>query len=114
MALAYAASDSSIRQLVSIAGNDLGEFAREMQRNTAFADAVRQMLRSIRAPEGPARFDMGAGNQELFDNQKVFGLRENASRLADRSILIIGGWEVVKICYNIGSSPKILRQLKRM
>lgn len=30
---------------------------------------------------------------ELVGHQDVYGLRENAANLADRSILLIGGWE---------------------
>jgi pimeloyl-ACP methyl ester carboxylesterase len=93
MAMAYAARDSSVRRVISIAGNDHGEFAREFQRNAAFAEGVRRMLESTLAPEGPARFDVEAGLKELVDRQDVYGLRENAANLADRSILLIGGWE---------------------
>jgi pimeloyl-ACP methyl ester carboxylesterase len=93
MAMAYAARDSSVRRVISIAGNDHGEFAREMQRNAAFAEDMRRWLLSTRTPEGPARFDMEAGLKELVDRQDVYGLRENAANLADRSILLIGGWE---------------------
>jgi pimeloyl-ACP methyl ester carboxylesterase len=93
MAMAYAARDSSIRRVISIAGTDHGEFAREFQRNAAFAEGVRLMLESTRAPEGPARFDVEASLKEFVDRQDVYGLRENAVHLADRSILLIGGWE---------------------
>jgi uncharacterized protein len=93
MAMAYTARDSSVRRVISIAGNDHGEFAREMQRNPAFAEGIRRMLLSTRAPEGPARFDVEAGLKELLDHQDVYGLREKAANLADRSILLLGGWE---------------------
>ena len=36
---------------------------------------------------------MEADLKELFDRQDVYGLRENAAKLADRSILLFGGWE---------------------
>lgn len=93
IAMAYAARDSSVRWVISIAGNDHGEFAREFQRNAAFAKGVRLMLESTRAPQGPARFDVEAGLKEFVDHQDIYGLRENAAHLADRSILLIGGWE---------------------
>jgi pimeloyl-ACP methyl ester carboxylesterase len=93
MAMAYAARDSSVRRVISIAGNDHGEFVRELQRNAEFAEGIRRMLWSTRVPEGPARFDVEAGLQELVDQPDVYGLRENAAKLADRSILLIGGWE---------------------
>jgi pimeloyl-ACP methyl ester carboxylesterase len=93
MAMAYAAQDASVRRVISIAGNDHGEFARELQRNAPFAEGIRGWLASTRAPEGPARFDLEASLKELVDNPGIYGLRENASKLADRSILIVGGWE---------------------
>lgn len=93
MAMAYAARDPSVRRVISIAGNDHGEFARELQRNPFFADGFRRWLLSTRAPEGWARFDLEANLQELFDHPDIYGLRENAGKLADRTILLIGGWE---------------------
>jgi dipeptidyl aminopeptidase/acylaminoacyl peptidase len=93
MAVAYAARDLSVRRVISIAGNDHGEFARELETNVAFAESIRRHLWSTRAQEGPARFDMDASLKELLDHQDVYGLTENAANLADRSILLIGGWE---------------------
>lgn len=98
MALAYAASDPSVNGVISIAGTDHGEFIREFQRNEQFAEMIRKQLLDTRVPNGPARFDdLEAGLQELADHQDVYGLRENAANLADRSILLIGGWEDVQI-----------------
>jgi pimeloyl-ACP methyl ester carboxylesterase len=93
MAMAYAARDSSVRRVISIAGNDHGAFVRELQRSAAFAKGIRHMLLSTRAPEGPARFDLEAGLKELAEHQDVYGLKENAANLADRAILLLGGWE---------------------
>jgi hypothetical protein len=93
MAMAYTAADPGIRQVISIAGNDHGYFIRRMQSDPQFAEQIRQMLMSTRAPEGPARFDLEADLQELADHQDIYSLKENAGRLADRSILLIGGWE---------------------
>ena len=96
LALAYAATHSRVRRVISIAGNDLAEFIREFQRNEQFANVIRQELLAARAPNGPARFeDLEADLQELGDHQNVYGSRENAAKLADRSILLIGGWEDV-------------------
>jgi dienelactone hydrolase len=93
LAIAYTAQDASVRRLVSFAGNDFGEFARQIQSNPAMAEGIRQWLLTTRAPDGPARFDVDAGLQELADHPEVFGARENAQKLADRSILLLGGWE---------------------
>jgi dipeptidyl aminopeptidase/acylaminoacyl peptidase len=93
MAMAYAARDSSVRQVISIAGNDHGEFDRETQRYAALAEGVRRWMLSTRRPEGPAQFDYDAGLKVLVDHQDIYGLRENIANLADRSILLLGGWE---------------------
>lgn len=93
MSLAYAATNPRARRLISIAGNDHGEFIREYERNESYADAISNMLRRTMAPEGPVRGDFEAGLRELAEGQGVYGLRENAQRLADRSILLIGGWQ---------------------
>lgn len=93
MALAYAARDPSVRRVISIAGTDHAEFVREIQRNAVFAEDIRRELQSTCVPEGPANFDVEAGLQEFADYPDVYGLRENAAKLADRSILLIGGWE---------------------
>lgn len=92
MSLAYAATDPRAQRLISIAGNDHGEFIREYQRNDSFAEVMNEMLRSTQSPEGPVRFDLEAALTELAEGQEVYGLRENAQRLSDRSILLIGGW----------------------
>ena len=93
LAMAYALQDPSVQRLISIAGNDFGEFARQMQGNSDFAEGIRAWLQSTRLPDGPARFDPEAGLQELMDHPEIFGLRENAVKLAGRSILLFGGWE---------------------
>ena len=95
MSMAYAASDPTVRRIISIAGTDHGEIIREIERNEAYGSALREMLLTTQAPQGPVRFDLEACLRELSEGQEVFGLRENASRLADRSILLIGGWEDV-------------------
>jgi pimeloyl-ACP methyl ester carboxylesterase len=91
--MVYTARDPSVRRVISIAGADFGEIARETQRNAAFAEEFRRANLSTRRPEGPAQFDFDAGLKEWVDHQDVYGLRENAANLADRSILLFGGWE---------------------
>lgn len=94
LSLAYAARDPAVHRIISIAGNDYGEFIREYKRNAAFAAAIDTMLRPTMAPGGPVRYDPQAdGMVELSEHIDVYGLRENAARLADRDILLIGGWE---------------------
>jgi pimeloyl-ACP methyl ester carboxylesterase len=91
VAMAYAATDTTVRRIVSIAGNDWAVFIREFQGDDSLAAEVRAMLASTRAPEGPIRFDPEAALQELMEGQDLYGLRENAEELSDRHILLIGG-----------------------
>jgi dipeptidyl aminopeptidase/acylaminoacyl peptidase len=93
MALSYAAGDPSVRRVIAMVPNDHAEFIREFRRNPVFAETVRRDLLSMVAPQGPMRGDVEADLQELAGHQDVYGLRENAAKLADRSILLIGGWE---------------------
>lgn len=94
LSLAYAARDTSVRRIVGIAPNDHAEFVREYKRNAALAAAIDKMVAETTGPAGPVRFDPQAnGIAELSAHMEVYGLRENASRLADRDILIVGGWE---------------------
>lgn len=94
LSLAYGARDRSVRRIVAIAPNDHGEFVREYRRNPALAAAVDKMVAETTGPGGPVRFDPKAnGIAELSAHMEVYGLWENASRLADRDILIVGGWE---------------------
>lgn len=94
LALAYAAGDPGIRRVISIAGNDHAAVIRRVQRDSAFAAAIRRTLEGTRAPDGPARFASVDEQLELLAaHQDTYGLQENASRLADRSILLIGGMD---------------------
>lgn len=95
MALAYAAQSRSVGKIFSIAGTDHGQLIRQYQKEPAFASMLDLMLMSTAAPQGPIRFDVEASLNELIKGQAVFGLRENADALADRAILILGGWEDV-------------------
>ncbi len=98
LAWAYAAWDPTVRHLVSCATNDFGQFARHLiqHRTVEPIPALAGMLdwlTSTQAPDGPAHCDMDYVLQEIIDHPEVLGLRENAARLADRSILMFGGWE---------------------
>lgn len=93
LAMAYAARDPRVRTIISCAGNDFGEFTRQIQSNITMEKNIRDWLLSTQAPVGSARFDLEGCLQELIDNPDIFGLRENAKKLADRAILLLGGWE---------------------
>jgi fermentation-respiration switch protein FrsA (DUF1100 family) len=93
MALAYAATDSSVRRVFSIAGTDHGQFIRQYQSDPEYAATLHSLLAESAAPRGPIRFDVDRTLRELADGQATYGLLENVERLADRKILLVGGWD---------------------
>jgi len=93
MALTYAANHPEITKVFSIAGNDHGEFAREYRRNAAMAEMIDAWFEELEAPSGPVRFDGKAAVKDLLDNADLYDLRKSAPLLANRSILLVGGWD---------------------
>ncbi len=93
MVLAYAARDSSVRRVFSIAGTDHGQFIRQYESDPDYAARLHRVLVSSAAPQGPIRFDVDGTLRELAEGESTYGLLENANRLADRDILLVGGWE---------------------
>lgn len=93
LSLAYAARDTSVKRVFSVAGTDHAQIIRKYQADPDLAARLERALARTAAPEGPIRFDVQATLRELAEGQAVYGLRENAPRLADRRILLIGGWE---------------------
>ena len=87
LAMAYAIRDSTVGGVVSIAGNDLGEFARRLRRSSAAVAGLNQSLTRMGMP------DPDAVIREILDGEGAFGHTENAPRLAGRAILLIGGWD---------------------
>jgi dienelactone hydrolase len=92
VALAYAAGDPAIRAVFAIAGTDHAELVRKAERDSAYGEVVLGRLRATEAPAGPVDFRVETIWAELHDHPDRFGLRENAGALADRSLLLIGGW----------------------
>jgi pimeloyl-ACP methyl ester carboxylesterase len=97
MGLTFAANHPEVRSIISIAGTDHGEFIREYLRNEPMAEMINDMFDRLKAPEGPARFDGHLALQELIDNKDLYDLRISATALANRDILLIGGWEDVNV-----------------
>lgn len=112
MALTFAANHPEVRRIISIAGTDHGEFIREYLRNESMAEMINEMFDGLKAPEGPARFDGHLALQELIDNKDFYDLRLSAPKLADRDILLIGGWEDVNVTIENSLLP-FYRTLKR-
>ena len=93
IALSYAAIDPSVEKVFSIAGTDHGTFIRKYDADSSFAAQIRAYLESTAAPSGPLRFNVDGTLSELREGQDTFGLVENADKLKQASILIVGGWE---------------------
>jgi pimeloyl-ACP methyl ester carboxylesterase len=94
LALAYAARHPEIRHVVSIAGTDHGELIRAYRRDPSFAHRLDAWFEKLGFPAGPIHFHGRAALQEeLLRNPDPYDLRLNAPALADRNILMIGGWD---------------------
>jgi pimeloyl-ACP methyl ester carboxylesterase len=93
MALVYAASHPEIERIFSIAAMDQGEFAREYKRDLAFAEMMDAIFEELKSPIGPIHFADKAAIEELMQNPVPYDLRLKATILANRRILLIGGWD---------------------
>ncbi len=101
MALVYAAVHPEVTTVFSIAGNDFGEFLREYARNDEMKKMIDQMFLNLTAPKGPARFETGALPHEMVKDgvikiDSIFDIKKNAASLAEKDILLIGGWNDVQ------------------
>jgi dienelactone hydrolase len=93
MALTYAANHPEITRVFSIAGNDHGEFAREYRRNATMAEMIDAWFKELEAPSGSVRFKGKVAVKDLLDNADLYDLRKSAPLLANRNILLVGGWD---------------------
>ena len=93
MALAYAAKYPGFKRIFAIGATDHGEFAREYKRNPLFSEMIDAIFEELKSPAGPVRFEGKAAIEELTQNPTPYDLRINATALANRDILLIGGWD---------------------
>ena len=93
ISLVYAARDSTIRRVFSVAGTDHALLIRQVLADPDYGGWIRSLLRSTQAPDGPIRFSVEYTLGELERGQDLYGLLDKAALLADRHILLIGGWE---------------------
>jgi pimeloyl-ACP methyl ester carboxylesterase len=91
MAMAYAIRHPDIKRIVSIAGTDHGEFAREYLQIPTFKQMIDTMFDELMFPEGPVHFQGKEAVQELLQNPDLYDLKPGAPALADRDIFLIGG-----------------------
>ncbi|MGB8952320.1 MAG: alpha/beta fold hydrolase [Candidatus Aminicenantales bacterium] len=97
MGLTYAGEHPEVKRIISIAGTDHGEFAREYMRNPAMAEIVNSMFDEYKAPKGPVRFEGRGVLKKLVEQADRYDLRKSAPNLAGRDILLIGGLDDVNI-----------------
>ena len=93
LSLIYAAAHPEIQRVFSIAGNDFGEFAREYRRDSAAAAALDKVFRELEAPSGPVRYGDEVPPGPLLEDPDPYDLRLHAPALADRDLLLVGGWD---------------------
>jgi len=95
MALLGAARDSSIRNIVSIAGGDLNVIARLLETMPEFRLAHRQLIDAGLKQPGVFRgVESGeAYHQWILENRDQFDLLQHAGALSQRRVLLLGGWD---------------------
>ena len=93
IALTAAASDSSIKYVISIAAADLSDIARLAEKNEEFRAMFIETMND-RHSNGPVKGPGGEKQlKELLENSDKYDLVKHAKNLSDRSLLIIGGWK---------------------
>ena len=100
MALTYAANHPEVTAVFSIAGTDHGEFMREYVRDVNYRRMVDQIFDEMTEPDSPWRLAPGATPRELVDQHvdiDEYDLRLVASRLVNKNILIVGGWDDLNV-----------------
>ncbi len=93
VAMVYAARDSTVHRIISIVGADHGVTARRIRGDTRYAAALLEVLARDQAPNGSVRFEPEVAVQDLLDRENENSLVDLAPRLADRAVLLIGGWD---------------------
>ncbi|MFC1878674.1 alpha/beta hydrolase [Chloroflexota bacterium] len=111
MALSYAAAHPSVRRVFTLAGDDHGEVKRHHQRDPAYAEGMDAYLASLNYPDGPIHFENDRLMDEIIQDPTPYDLRLNAAALADRDILLIGGWDDAVVTFEDKILP-VYRALK--
>jgi len=112
MALTYASRHPEIRRVISIAGTDHGEFAREYLRNPQMAQSMDSLFDKLKTPDGPINFEGRGLLKKLAANPTPVDLRLSANDLAARDILLVGGWDDAQITIDQFLLP-LYRALKK-
>jgi esterase/lipase len=96
MTLAYAAMHPEITVVFSVAGNDFGEFLREYSQYPEMQKIIDKAFYNMTTKMN-IRFEKGALPKEMvkaeIENMNpIFDIKKNAPLLADKNLLLIGGW----------------------
>ncbi|MGB2956538.1 MAG: alpha/beta fold hydrolase [Anaerolineales bacterium] len=102
MALTYAATHQKITSVFSISGTDHGEFMREYNRNPKMKQMIDDMFAKLSPPSGNIRFAKGGTPKEMaemkiIESNPTYYLNRSAKLLANKDILLIGGWDDVSV-----------------
>lgn len=97
MAVVYTTNHPEIKRVFSISGTDHGEFVREYMRNPALAEAIKASYAELKFPAGPVNFEWEDAVEEITQNPDPYDLKRGANALADRDILLIGGWDDMNV-----------------
>ncbi len=100
MALTYAARQPEVTAAFSLAGTDHGEFMREYIRDASYRSLVDGISDGLSVPDSPWRLAPGATPREIAERHlavDAYDLRMAAPGLADRHLLLVGGWDDVNV-----------------
>jgi dipeptidyl aminopeptidase/acylaminoacyl peptidase len=98
MAMTYAIKHPEIKSVFTIAGVDWGEYYEEYLRNPEFKKLTDDNMARLANSSGQIRLDKEAMPDEITKGgiiklDSAYFLRKSAPRLADKDILIVGGWD---------------------
>jgi limonene-1,2-epoxide hydrolase len=117
MAMTYAANHPEIKEVFSIVGNDHGAFMREYNSNPEMRKEIDKMFDNLKIRTDVVRFGPGGIVKEIvemkiIESNPTYDLRICAPMLAERRILLIGGWDDLKASFENIVLP-LYRELKK-
>jgi pimeloyl-ACP methyl ester carboxylesterase len=100
LGLAYAVSHPEVHTVFAIAGSDQGAFFSEYASNPEMKKMIDEGFEEM-SSKGIVRFDVGALPHEIAEKgidkiNPALDLKKNAAALAQKNILLIGGWDDVQ------------------
>ncbi len=94
MALLGSLHDRSVKRIISIAGGDLSVVAKMIEESLDFRQSHQQFLEQIMSDSAVCRGLGGKLSHEwLLRNKDDYDLNKHIEELAEKDILLIGGWQ---------------------